>query len=148
VLRSIARPEARRTWEKFINSFEDVDIVSPGGVWVGRQPGIPIGPGALRVIARIARGIYFHEAKKPLPRTHEVVKPTLDQYGRIATQVAKLVGPVKQRRACGGMFSYGMRMLDGDEASGVWMASFFDRAWAIAFFRTKTSLGTPGTASP
>jgi hypothetical protein len=138
VLRSLTRPQQETYWQGFLASMQEVDVLSGGGVWIGRQPGIPITPNVPRVIERIARGLYFHEFNAPLPPTHEVARASMDQFGTQITRLATTFGLTFNRRsAWGGQFAYGFKMVDGDPASGIWIGEFFGRALVFAFFAEK-----------
>jgi hypothetical protein len=139
LLRSIARPQQRRYWEGFVRAIEDVDVLSEGGIWLGQQPGIPLTPRIDRVVERIVRGLYWREFGKPLPVTHQVLKPHLDQGGRSLDWIAGLGIRVGRRPvvACGGQFSYVFAMTDEDPESGIWIGEFFGRVWAMAFLRRR-----------
>lgn len=138
ILRSRARPEQNTYWQEFVDSVEDVDVFSGGGIWIGRQPGIPISSPVRRVVERMARGLYFHEYGTPFPHTHEVVRATTDQFGVHITHLATTFGVSFDRRsACDDQFAYGFKMVDGDNASGIWIGEFFGRSLVVAFFAEK-----------
>ncbi len=59
VTRSLARPEQERYSTTFLRSMVDIDIYSEGGIWLDRQPGIPLSPRIGKVVERIARGLYW-----------------------------------------------------------------------------------------
>lgn len=139
VARSLTRPEQVRYSTAFVRSMVDVDIYSEGGIWLDMQPGIPLSPRIGRVVARIARGLYWREFRQPLPETHEVVKAHLDQRGRSLRNVAELGIRVPQQPvvACGHQFAYVFAMTHEDSSSGIWAGEFFGRVWAMAFLRRK-----------
>ena len=56
ILRSFRRPEGQRFGRRIVSAFEEVDVVSPGGVWIGRQPALRLESERMnRVAERIIR---------------------------------------------------------------------------------------------
>lgn len=107
VLRSLARPQQRRYSVAFVESMQDVDVFSDGGIWLNSLPGIPLTPRIGKVVERITRGLFWREFRQPVPATHEVVKPHLDQAGRSLEKLSKLDIHAQRQPvvACGRQFS-------------------------------------------
>lgn len=132
VLRSLARSEQERYSATYVKTMVDVDVVSPGGIWIARHPGIPLTPRIGRVVARIARGLYWREFGTPLPPTHEIKAAHLDQKGRYVRSIADRGIRIREKPvvACGGQFAYVFVMTQAPV--GAWIGTFYDRVWAVA----------------
>jgi hypothetical protein len=143
VLRSISRSEQRLYWEKFIGS-EEVRLVAPFRKATGRHVALPINDAIGRVIERIVRGLFFHAFGSPLPATHEVLKPVLDQFGHRAAELGDTFGiRFPMREACVRQFAYTFHVVEGDRTAGVWIGCFYSRAFALAFFRPRDEQAAP-----
>lgn len=141
-VRSFRRQQRQRYAHGFVESMIDVDVMTEGGIWIGRQPAIPLTPEVGQVVARIARGLFFREFGRPLPPTHEVMKPHLDQQGRSLQILCRTIGgPIGLARepvvACGGEFRYFFAMVHDAQDTGVWAGQFFGQVWAMAFLQQR-----------
>lgn len=68
IIRSLARPQARGFTNSFLSQIRNVTIKSPGGLYLGEAPGLPIDHSRLqRIIEKVVRGLFFHEYDKKLP---------------------------------------------------------------------------------
>lgn len=126
--------------------MSEADLLSPGGIRMGRTPYFPVTARLGRVVERIARGLYFREFGAPLPPTHEVAKAEIDQFGR-QLQTLQRAGLRVSRRpvvGCGGQFASLFAMTRDYPASGIWVGELYGRVWAVAFLRRLSRRWLPG----
>lgn len=90
VSRSLARPKARGLANLVAESFTELDIHTPSGLFLETQPAFSADAARLlRNIERIGRGLYFHEAGQRLPANIRVEADMLLESG---TECSKGVG--------------------------------------------------------
>jgi hypothetical protein len=70
---SLARKQARGLASSFFNGIENVERVTPGGIYLGPAPFFT-GDGRRldRVAEKIIRGLFYHETKRRLPPDYRV----------------------------------------------------------------------------
>jgi hypothetical protein len=68
IMRSLARPQARGFASSFWSQIHNLTILSPGGIYLGKAPGLLIDHVRLqRIVEKVVRGLFFHEYKNNLP---------------------------------------------------------------------------------
>jgi len=85
------------------------------------------------VIARIARGLYFHEYRAPLPPNYHVrgvLYDALDQSFRHRLEVA-LLGSIPKSVA-NGAFMYAWKQVSDDTGATMWLMLFYGGAGFVA----------------
>lgn len=115
LLRSFGKREARGYVGGFLGSIEQIDVTTPGGVFLGRVPTFRVDPARItRILRKIVRGLFYKEFKTPLPSSHGVAVVPFHpmKTGLSRGQFAKmgaLIGPLlnsETRDIGNGMFVY------------------------------------------
>lgn len=135
-LRSLAKPEARGMARAFLKTIREVDVRSPGGLYLGTRGRYTAdGVRVLGTAERIARGLFFHEQQRPLGpdclvRAFEqsLVNWTAfdDEAKRI---IEETVGALATMRhvAIGQAFRYACSFANHEARLSAWRFVFFDR---------------------
>ncbi|MBL8750923.1 MAG: hypothetical protein JNK78_17320 [Planctomycetes bacterium] len=133
--RSFQRPEGARYAEGFVAAMEDV--FTPDGN-AEEKVAVPLDDRVSRVVERIARGIYWRELRRPVPRTHIVERAQLDQYRKNVEKVLGRIGQYARGvvRAWNGQFQY-VFIAEPTVGEAFFTCCFFGRAWALAFIRRR-----------
>lgn len=140
--RGLARPQARRFLESIVQSFQEIDVYSPGGIYLGKQPALRVDRRRVfAVIRRIAQGLYFTVNKIVVPHGYSV-RCFWNQYAfpeAVQRLPAHLPARWPQPVFVGGnVFSYTFLQLDGPRGpQGLWLMSFYERVCAGAYVREK-----------
>ena len=87
IARSLARPNKQGFARAFFSSLRTVDVVTPSGLFLGRQKGFPVDHDRLhRTMKKIIRGLFYHEFHKRLPRSHDVECLFVNSFRRLVPQ--------------------------------------------------------------
>lgn len=74
IFRALAYPEAKWMKQKLVNDTHEVDVVTPGGIFIGKRMAFDVDMHRIcSVVARIVRGLYFVENRVPLPADKDVL---------------------------------------------------------------------------
>jgi hypothetical protein len=138
--RSLERPQARGFKQQLLNNMMPVEVASPGGILLGVAPGYNVNLRRLdRVVARVVKGLFFHELEHRLSTTYEAVayaedglrdldaatRDRLREYCGIATsQLQKNVGR--------DVFSYWHVATQEDSNATFWVMTFYKSTAFIA----------------
>lgn len=115
VIRSFGKKEARRYARGILDSIVPVEITTPGGIFLGHLPGLPVNRNRIeRIIRKIVRGLFYEEMKYALPRGYGVavvpfhpMKTGLSggQFAKLGNVVAPMIKSTV-RDIGNGMFKY------------------------------------------
>ncbi|MBK8271299.1 MAG: hypothetical protein IPK83_24455 [Planctomycetes bacterium] len=142
VLRSLQRPRQARFTSSFFRQCGQIEMRSRGGLYLGNSPGYTVKWSRIeRAMARITRGLFYYEQKKPIPKGHQVVSWAEDNLyllsNNLQTQLKqKLVLPlIKETPTVFGesVFRYWFKFLSETESNSVWLFEFYGRTRFIAF---------------
>jgi hypothetical protein len=143
VLRSFHMPERKHYCQSFMDNVVDIDLVSSGGIYLGKANGLKIHESRLVNIAgKIVKGLFYHEYGLILPDSHSAVAMPLrervlaEHQGRngIHEICNRLIRDTQRTTIGQGVFSYWHHRYDEDDEDphkSLWLLLFFERA---AFF--------------
>lgn len=151
--RGLARPQAQGLLRKIVLSFQDVEVYSPGGIYLGTQPALRVDrQRILGVIERIARGLYFAVNQIAVPEEYGI-KCYWDQYSfpkpirEVASQIGvQWPGPFYIGE---GVFSFTYLQQPFERGpQGLWLMSFYERFCMGAYVRERPSVPPSPNSSP
>ena len=149
LFRSLERPQQRGFTLSLVKRAVEVDVQSESGILVGKVPVLEIDPGRIgRVLARIVRGLFFHETGARLAPNCEVTVK-LRQFG-LADLLAK-IGDVTFppfSHLGNGVFSYSYITLPESPLATFWLAAFYDRLPFLALTRPSPSTAEDMSPNP
>jgi hypothetical protein len=134
VLRSLARPRGRGYTRYFLSQAGVMELRSALGLYTGHQGGFHVDLDRLgRTVARITRGLYFHECGEPLPLSYEVRGFFPEGFRHLATwDMAKVregvvIPALRNRvRSVGrGVLRYWYARSDTDSRTVAWVLEFY-----------------------
>jgi len=74
VFRSLTKPKKHRFAQSLYRSMKELEITTPAGIYLGKQPSYDVDFTRLdRVAKRIAKGLFFYEWKTRLPDSHDMI---------------------------------------------------------------------------
>jgi hypothetical protein len=128
-LRSFGKQEAAKYASSILGSVRSIEVTTPGGLFVGRHPALPIRRDRLECILRkIVRGLFYHELGYALPCGYGVaVMPyhpmktglSMSQFAEVGKLVhSMLTSPVKT--VGGKMFTYRFGVSPNAKYRSVW----------------------------
>jgi hypothetical protein len=139
VIRSLNRPVARA----FFETVHEVELVSQGGLILGKTSAAMVDRDRLqRVLAKIIRGLFWHEYRRRLPGSHIVLsccvnlmkqriqKPELAEW---VTRVRSLLVGCEERFLAPGVLVYRCQIDPHGSLRSVWGLTFFGRIHFAAF---------------
>ena len=142
LLRSMRRPEAAAMASAIRKSLHVVDIISRGGIYLGRSPAIKVNAGRInRITDRIARGLFYIIHDYPVPKGSEVkcafsFKNTVfsfpDEF------IALYKGYWKQPETIGeNVFSYSYALCVDDPNGMLFIYWFYGNLWFYGYILPK-----------
>ncbi len=140
-IRSLSRPQAREYARSFLKTVQEVRLRTPAGLEIGRTGAYWADRERLfREVARIVRGLFFHEVREPLTNDYVVRvfedtfidwdrldKPVLKQFKR-TTQV---LGSIEQR-CIGRAFRYWFLLTSEDPRVSACLLTFYENGVFLA----------------
>lgn len=128
-----------------------VNILSPSGLYIGRQLGIRVDGSRLkRSIARITKGLYFHVTGEILSPSTSVMGFTPDEFDRedmkaLFTMFVNNLRTFPQTSIGDGVFSFRCHVYEVDPSASYWLFVFFDSVGFLGL--TGPRPGTPSLTS-
>ncbi len=140
LLRGMQDPSRRKFLQATVANFEIRERWA-GDVYLGPQPAFQIDwPRINRVIARIVRGLFFHETGKVLPSQYVAVSFHFEGFDRYDIHMMSTLKRIHDnalaggvRTVGGGVFEYGHRATEGDPSATVWALRFYEAPSFVAF---------------
>ncbi len=132
VARSLQRREQGGLASYIRDSFVDVNVHSPGGIYLHKGVGIRADVARLQsVLKRIVRGLFWHETGSRLPPGYRV-QAQLDQFGdSVVQEFRKQFGrPSTPIRRLGDVFEYAV-LPSENYPSCLWLGCFYKRVFFI-----------------
>jgi len=116
-------------------SFEQADLVTPGGLYLGRRLAIRHDEArSAKVIHKIVRGLYYHEYQDPLPLSIEVISHFLQQSSEVS--VVEKFAPMLLfgSREWPNLFEYRYNRVTDQPQCSLWVMRFFGKLvfWAVS----------------
>ena len=151
-LRGIARPKSAGFKRAFLKTVEEVDLVTPSGLFVGR--GLRMQPDYYRiedVVRRTVRGLYYHtHDKTPLPPDCPIwVASDIGFEGSKGDDLVKQKQFFEKLLATPpqivheDIFSYWTQDVKDQDFMSVWFLLFYKKIWFVAFTNTPDSPESP-----
>lgn len=136
-IRSLQKPNKLGFAQMYLSSLTKVEIRTKSGIYLGSEPAIKLDEERFyRVADRIARGLFFHEKKYPVPEGYLVMNIPF-QFGLsdfihecldgIAFPPMRLVG--------NGLFAYSFNCTVEDKNSGILISFFYQKLPFVCFIR-------------
>lgn len=138
--RHMGKPFARR----IVSAFEEVDILTPGGFWLGRQPALRLERDRMaRFSKRVIRALYFIEHSVVVPAGWQVKNTqwspeTVTQLADFAKSLGRSWSPI--RSAGRGVFEYSFVMAADDSPTCHWITCFYKRVYFVGSVRAQPRL--------
>ncbi len=133
VIRSFRRPEQEDYSRSFINSVKEVDVFTPGGLYVGKHFGKPIDHLRLnRTAKKIVKGLFSHEFGERLPDHCDAMAFGLRNEREQKKQLwlqetcSKLVGE-PQTTIGNGVFHYWFHQEEDAPEKSIWLLLFYEK---------------------
>ena len=138
--RALVKPQKRAYAERTMNAIEEHDVVTPGGIHLGKHPFVKVDADLLqRATQRYVRGLFRYEFGKRVPDDYIVsVATNPDDVESQREKVEKLVGAGIVTTIEKGVFWYSFTIAkDNPDVS----------AWALVFYDAMPVLGVVGPSS-
>ncbi len=140
LLRGVRHPSRRKLLEATVANFE-IRARWVGDVYLGRQPAFRIDWSRVdRTIARVVRGLFFHETEKVLPSEYVAVAFPFEGFDRYDIPMMSTLKRIHEnafsggvRTVGGGVFEYGYRATESDPNATVWALRFYRAPSFVAF---------------
>lgn len=140
-VRSLKRPDKRGWRRAFYDTVKQVDVQTPAGIYLGKTGAFDVDLDRVtRVVARIVRGLYYHQLGNRLSTETEVEAfavdglADLDEDGRKA--VATIASPVmtapEQIVGDQQTFRYQFRAVPEEPEATAWLLTFYDSTKCFA----------------
>ncbi len=140
ILRSLAKPEKLRFVRKLVSTIHMVDVVTPGGLFLGRREAFDVNLARLdRVVARTVRGLFSHHTGRRLPQAAEVRAYSEDGLRSIPSEAAGKVRALVARLLRAEAHTLGERTFTYRYAIGV--DHDLVSAWFLEFYRAVRFIG-------
>lgn len=155
VLRSVVRPEQRKYWDGILGGAQLRDVLSPSGLYVGQRPAYDVNVGRLdRVVARIVKGLFYHEFNRRLPETHEVAAYFEEGFGCVdSTTMANVLrlcsnvtAEVPTERGAN-VFRFWYKAAEDSPDTSLWVLQFYGTLGFMAVVGEKTRMRGPGAGA-
>jgi hypothetical protein len=135
-MRSLGRPQASGLRTAFLSAIREIDLRSPGGLYIGRTGMYDIDVGRLdRVARRITLGLFYKETGRPLPDNYAVKAYLLSAVDPSATdalaRLSHVIDALKSGRSPAfvgrRVMSYWWRLTQEDHNVSAWLLVFYER---------------------
>jgi hypothetical protein len=140
LMRSVARPEARRFGASLLRSFEEAIVRTPAGLIAGTANLMRVN--AVRVgeaLKRIVRGLHFHETGRPLPKEMVLTAVPDFEFNSAAQDAAlPLVKGPLDTVIGGWTFAYTRRPAIDSPDTAIWLLVFYGVAPFLVIVRSST----------
>jgi len=147
VIRSFGRPKQRAYSQSFLRNIVDIDIISPGGIYLGNAKGLKIFPDRLlNTVSKTVKGLFFHEDGEVLPGSYAgTAVPIIEGYladpdfrkGIIGSRDRWIGTP---RTTIGEVFSYWHHRDEDDPYKSLWLLLFYEKIAFLGMTPDKASL--------
>jgi hypothetical protein len=136
VLRSFRMPERKGYCQSFMNNVVNIDLVSNGGIYLGKANALKIREDRLvNIASKIVQGLFFHEYGAILPNSHSAIAMPLTKRVLAEPQcrdgiheTCNHLMTATQRTTIGqGVFSYWHHRYEEDPYQSLWLLLFFER---------------------
>jgi len=148
VVRSFMRPMGKRFARRIVSAFEEVDILTPGGFWLGRQPALRLERNRIaRFSQRVIRALYFLEHGAIVQEGWRVKSTrwspeTVTEFARLARRLGRSWSPI--RRAGSGIFEYSFVTAADDSPTCHWITCFYKRIYFVGSVRPRPDMSIAG----
>jgi hypothetical protein len=147
VYRGLARPQSTRFRKAFVAAAHEVDVFTPGGIYVGQSIQFDVDFGRLEsTVARTVRGLYYSECLCRLPPECRItVYLDIGFADSIAAGDKTAVNLVERLSANPGtiiepsVFAYWSQFPDRNSYMSVWLLLFYRQIWFLAFTDGRTA---------
>jgi len=140
LLRSMSRSEAATMASAICKSLHVVDVISRGGIYLGRSPAMKVNAGRInRVTDRIARGLFYITHNYPVPIEYEVMCVFKDALFSLPEEfITKWRGFWKQPVTIGkNVFSYSYALCVDDSNGMLFIYGFYANLWFYGYVSPK-----------
>lgn len=136
--RSLWNQKLNRTYKKdfglrkiIANSFKQVSIVTPGGIYLGKKPAITIDPKRLsNVLNKVIRGLFWVEYKERLPKKIPI---DIVKIRKNDKRIKEIISLTRQATTFfENIFEYRHVRLDPNSYESLWIMSFYRQEYFIA----------------
>ncbi len=127
LFRAVARPQAKGLAELISRSMHDLPVVTRAGLLLGHTPAYTVDTQRFRrYLARIVRGLFYHETGEPLPSDVRVT-PDVTFENNLArrTEVAEYIAGPLERVIGANIFGYTWRRTPTNRFTSVWLLVFY-----------------------
>jgi hypothetical protein len=113
-----------------MNSLEDVEAYSEGGIFLGIKPAMSLEwPRMEGVLKRIVKGLFFRRNNQLIPSDHELIIKIPDL--ELGNKLSRL--PFEEvENICDGVFRY---WLCEQNDRSLWLMSFCQTVWVLGYIR-------------
>jgi len=110
---------------EIMKGARQVDVYSPGGIWVGREPAFEYDRGRIQpVVEKTVKGLYFHEFGQRLEMA--VVKDFVLN-PKIPEENIPAVAGLPLRDVAPGVFGYRFYCDPNEKRASLWLLMFFEK---------------------
>ena len=135
IYRSLQKPTKEGFRQALFKSIGDMDVVSSGGIYLGKAAGYDVDLARLdRVAARITTGLFYHQFGKRLPVDFHITAYSVDGLVNVDShtkrRIIKMFDEVTRNEPHilgDGVFAYWFQQVQGHDTMGVWVLAFYER---------------------
>ena len=147
-LRSFQRPKQKRYTRSLFRNVVDVDLISKGGVYLGKGKGLKIDRRQMtRVPSRMVRGLFFHEYGEPLSDSHcAVAIPLVEEYfvdagkQEAVFEICRYLTSTPRTTIGQGVFSYWHHRDEDTDYRSLWLLMFYEKISFLGMTPEKDSV--------
>ena len=133
VIKSFGRPEQRSYSRSILGGVLNVDVVTLGGLYLGKQRGLRFDPLRLsKTAGKIVKGLFYHEFRERLPEHCDAFAFCLpneeDEHKRRSMQdmCGKLTTEPQRTIGCG-VFTYWFHQMEDAPERTLWLLLFYEK---------------------
>ncbi|TYQ25934.1 hypothetical protein PseudUWO311_13375 [Pseudanabaena sp. UWO311] len=133
IFSSIRRLESKHYKNRVVNSLEDVEAYSEGGIFLGIKPATKLEWHRIEgVLKRIVKGLFFLRNSHLIPNDHELIIKIPDL--ELGNELSRL--PFEEiDNICDGIFRYWLYEQNDGSSTSLWLMSFCQAVWALGYIR-------------
>ena len=150
IIRSLGLPCKAGFRQRFFACVRDVQILSKGGLILGTAKGLEIDtPRLNRIMAKIIRGLFWHEFHQRIPDSYEVLAFWVNSLRQsvAAADLAQWIDGIRrlltgsiEKRIGRGVFVYRCQHDPNEPLRSVWGLTFFGRIHVAALTESRTEV--------
>jgi hypothetical protein len=147
VIRSLHKPEKDRLMRRVLQSVESTPFYTWSGLYASNFLSYDVSLERLsKTVARITKGLFYHETGQVLPETHAVMAATepfanTDDPDDLERRAAKVLN-AKPKCIGEGVFSYRVHFIEGSPNNSQWYFEFFGAVPFLSLTIEEDAIGT------